>query len=172
MHRLLPLLLLLMMGPGAGAAAQADEGAPAGGRNARIGVRLEEVWARPAPNVRMAGAVYLTMTNSGGMADRLIGGRTEVADRVELHTHVMDGAVARMRVVAGGVDVPADGEAVLRPGGTHLMLTGLRRALRPGDHFDITLIFERAGARTVSVTVLAPGTEPGSAGGHHPAHNR
>ena len=48
------------------------------------------------------------------------------------------------------ITIPADGTRILKPGGYHIMLIDLARALRVGDTFPVTLRFERAG--TVKVT--------------------
>ena len=52
-----------------------------------------------------------------------------------------------MREMSGGAVVPADGELVLKPGGDHIMLTGVRTPLRPGEHFPMTLHFKSSGRR-------------------------
>ena len=41
----------------------------------------------------------------------------------------------------------------LRPGGFHLMLTGLKGALAPGQTVTLTLRFERAGSVTARAEV-------------------
>jgi hypothetical protein len=48
--------------------------------------------------------------------------------------------------------VPANGEAVLKPGSFHVMLIGLTRDLVAGETMSVTLTFEQAG----DVTVQAP----------------
>ncbi len=61
-------------------------------------------------------------------------------------------AMMGMREVPG-IDLPAGEVVALEPGGLHVMLIGLVDDLRPGDTFDLTLSFEQAGERTVSVEV-------------------
>jgi copper(I)-binding protein len=63
--------------------------------------------------------------------------------------------MARMRE-ADGLEIPARTRIVLAPHGLHLMLMGLQRPLLAGQRFAVTLTFEHAGERTVSVAVLAP----------------
>ncbi len=98
------------------------------------------------------GAAWLTIRNSGP-ADRLIGAESPAAARVELHTHIHEGGVMRMREVES-IAVPAGGEAVLEPGGDHLMLFGLRPGLAPGDEIPLVLIFERAGRMDVPLGIV------------------
>jgi hypothetical protein len=49
--------------------------------------------------------------------------------------------------------IPARSAVALAPGGLHLMMTGLKRPLRAGDRFPVTLIFARAGKRVVEFLV-------------------
>lgn len=101
------------------------------------------------------GAAYMTIT-ADGAADRLIGAETTIAERAELHESSMrDGAMSMRQV--DGIDIPAGGDAVLEPGGFHLMLVGVTRELAVGDTVDITLTFEGAGDQTVSAEVVPPG---------------
>ena len=97
------------------------------------------------------GAAWLTIRNSGE-TDRLLGARSPAAERVELHTHIHEGGVMMMRRMEG-LDVPAGGRVALEPGGDHLMLFGLKRGLKPGDTFPLTLLFEKAGRITVEMRV-------------------
>ena len=46
---------------------------------------------------------------------------------------------------------------MLKPGGYHVMLVGLRRALNEGDSFPVTLQFAGAGAVTVDAQVVKAG---------------
>jgi len=102
-------------------------------------------------------AAYMTLVNGSATADALISAATDAAEVVELHTVIMEENVMRMRPVEQ-IEVPANGETELRPGGFHVMLIGLQRDLNVGDTVDLTLTFENAGEITVSATVqMAPG---------------
>ena len=97
------------------------------------------------------GAGWLTIRNSGE-ADRLTGVESPAAERIELHTHIHEGGVTMMREV-DGIEVPVGVEAALKPGGSHLMLFGLKPGLKAGDIFPLTLVFEKAGRITVEMRV-------------------
>ena len=79
---------------------------------------------------------------------------------VELHTHIREGDVMRMRPVAD-IPLPSGQTVHLRPGGLHIMLIGLTEPLRQGATVPLTLRFERAGE--VQVTL---GVESAGARGH------
>ncbi len=103
------------------------------------------------------GAAYATIKNMGGEDDRLVSARSPKAARVELHTHIMENGVARMRPVEA-IDVPAGGTAELKPGGNHIMLFKLDKHLSEGETFPLILSFEKAGDVEVEVNVEAMGS--------------
>jgi copper(I)-binding protein len=113
---------------------------------------IRHPWARATAASAKAGAIYLTVANSGAEGDRLLGVTTEVADRCEIHLSEMNGDVMSMRMVQEVV-VPAGGSASFAPQGAHIMLLGLKAPLKKGAHFPATLHFEKAGDVPVEVTV-------------------
>lgn len=154
----------------------------AGGDGKQTGaVRIEDPWARPSAGMTGAGAVYMTLTNIGDEADTLTAAAAPVARKVELHTHIADGDVMRMRPIESIV-VPAGATVQLRPGELHVMLVGLEKPLMPDQSFPLTLTFETGGEVTVNVPVLEMGatgpeshdrrgTEESSSGPSH-SHGR
>ena len=152
--RALALLVLLVGLAGAAASAVAQTGQ----------IAIDHAWARATPGNSEIGAAYATIRSSA--ADRLVAAATPVAAKAELHTVEMAGMVMKMRPVAG-LDIPAGTPVSLKPGGYHIMLTGLVRPLRAGETFPLTLTFAKAGARTVTVAVEKVGAAgpPSAAGG-------
>jgi len=107
-------------------------------------VEIENPWVRAtAPGAAVAGG-YMTIRNSAAAPDRLIGASSPAAARVELHVHVREGEVMKMREVKG-YDVPAKGAFELKPGGAHLMFMQIKRPFAEGEMVPVTLKFERAG---------------------------
>lgn len=121
----------------------------------RPAIKVENAWVRAAPVGATAGAAYMTLTNTGAAADRLIGGASTQAARVEVHEMSMDGGVMRMRPVDGGLAIPAGGTVALKPGGYHIMLIGLKSPLSAGGKLALTLKFEKAGAMRLTLPVQA-----------------
>jgi copper(I)-binding protein len=128
-------------------------GVPAAGQDSGVAVR--DAWARATASAGRTGGVFMTMTATG-REDRVLSASSPVAERVELHETVRDGDVMRMREVPNLVLKPGV-PAVLRPGGQHLMLMGLKQRLNQGESFALTLTFEKAPPVTVTVTVQAAG---------------
>jgi copper(I)-binding protein len=115
-------------------------------------LRVGDAWARATAPGQDTGGVFLTVRGRGA-ADRLVGGSTAASAAVEIHTMRMDGAVMRMRR-QDGVDIPASGLVKLEPGGTHLMLVGLKAPLMAGRSFKLALDFRQAGTKEVQVEIL------------------
>jgi periplasmic copper chaperone A len=120
-------------------------------------VRIEHPYATPSVPGASNGAAYIaTLENTGKQPDRLLRASTPAAARAELHTMNMDDGVMRMREVDAIALAP--GAAVkMRPGqGYHFMLMGLKKPLKEGDSFPMTLEFERGGKIEVKVVVQVP----------------
>ncbi|WP_341912662.1 DUF1775 domain-containing protein [Ferrovibrio terrae] len=131
-------------------------------------IQVLQPFARATP--AKVGGVFLTLKNAGGTADKLLKAASPVAETVELHTHIKDGDAMRMRAV-DNIPVPAHGQTALEPGGYHVMLIGLKQALKEGTSFPLTLTFEKAGTVTLSVPVQKAGSSGmPTAGGHQHKH--
>ncbi|MBV8506016.1 MAG: copper chaperone PCu(A)C [Alphaproteobacteria bacterium] len=128
-------------------------------------LEVADAWAGATPGKAENGAAYVSITSP--TADRLVSASTPVAKTAELHTMSMQGMVMKMRPISG-VDIPAGQPISLKPGGDHIMLMGLNQPLREGQSFPLTLNFEKAGPRTVTVTVEKVGAKgPGPATAQH-----
>jgi len=126
-------------------------------------IAVESPWARATPPAAPTGAIYFTLHNAGHGDDRLIAASTPAAKKAELHTHLMEGDIMRMREVTA-VPVPAGKDVRFVPGGYHVMLMGLNHPLKQGDKVEITLTFEKAGKITVSAPIMAAGAMGPNAG--------
>jgi hypothetical protein len=123
-------------------------------------------WTRATPKgARVAGG-YLTITNMGNTADKLIGGTFELAGRLEIHQMRMDGGVMTMRPLDGGLELKPNAQVELKPGSLHFMFVDLKRPLEQGQRIKATLIFEKAGTIEVEFVVEAMGATPS----HHDKH--
>ena len=121
------------------------------GQNGEPDIQPGNAWARPTRG-DAPGAVYVAINNKGSVDDRLIGVVTDRAGMAMVHqTELVDG-VATMRM-AGDINIPAGQRIEMVPGGTHIMLQGLRSPLKTGDSFDLVLKFRKSGDRAVKVDV-------------------
>jgi periplasmic copper chaperone A len=127
-------------------------------------LEVSNAWARATPPKAETGVAYLSIQSP--TADRLVSASSPVAKKAELHTMSMQGMVMKMRPLVG-LDIPAGQPVALKPGGEHIMLLGLNQPLREGQSFPLTLDFEKAGPRTVTVAVEKTGAAgPGPAAQH------
>ncbi len=125
-------------------------------------LRVEGAWSRAAI-AGGNGAAYARVVNDGDAADRLIAVKGDAAEAIEIHEMTTADGVMQMRKVEA-LDVPAKGSVELAPGGLHIMLIGLKNALKEGDTLTLTFVFEKAGEVSVAVPV---GKAGGAAHDHH-----
>ena len=118
-------------------------------------IAIGHPWTRAA-SANANGAGFMTLKNNGPTPDRLISAASPAARVVELHTHIREGDVMRMRPVAD-IPIPPGQTVHLRPGGLHIMLIGLTEPLRQGGTMPLTLRFERAGEVQVTLSVESAG---------------
>ena len=126
---------------------------------------IDHPWARPSIGQTKRSAAYMTIGNGGDANDVLVSAATPVAGTVELHTHIRDGDVMKMRRVEGGIPIAANGTVELKPGGYHIMLLDLKGRLTEGEKIPMTLTFEKAGAVAIEVKI-----QKGKANGPHHKH--
>jgi hypothetical protein len=141
---LIVILLTLTM-----VAAQCGSATPVAPED-HTGIEVMMPYARSSiPN----GAVYMHLMNHEDTADALISAESDVAESVEIHeTTIDENDVMKMQQIEK-VEIPAGGEAVLEPGGKHIMLIGLRGDLMKGDKINLTLHFEKAPPMPLEVEV-------------------
>ena len=128
-------------------------------------IQVEKPWARAtAPGAKVAGG-YMLIRNAGAAADRLVAASSPAAAKVELHVHVNEGGVMKMREVPG-YDVPARSTFELKPGGAHLMFMEIKRPFKEGEKLPVTLKFEKAGEIRAEFHVGRLGESAAPAGPH------
>lgn len=118
-------------------------------------ITVEDVWARASAGMARAGAAFMTIKGSDA-ADKLVAAKADVSKRVELHNHIHENGMMKMRQVHE-IAVPANGMAMLKPGSYHVMFMGLNAPFKEGDTFPLTLVFEKAGEVKVDVSVKKAG---------------
>ena len=116
-------------------------------------IQIEDPYARAASPIAKSGAAFMQITNMGAENDTLISASTDAAMRPELHTHIMEDGVAKMREVEGGIPVMAGEMTMLQRGGFHVMLMGLTQPLTHGETITVTLVFEKAGEIVIEVPI-------------------
>lgn len=117
-------------------------------------MKIEDAYARSGGKAAKAGAAFMMIQNQGEEDDRLIGVTSDVAVRVELHTHKVDeNGVAKMVHVKEGFAIPAGETHMLKRGGDHVMFMGLKAPFEQDGTVPVTLVFEKAGEIDVEIPV-------------------
>ena len=138
----------------AGSTALALLGCSVDERAAQIAV--SNGWTREIAPGQSAAAVYLTIANKGEGRDRLINVDSALGE-ASLHMTSSADGVARMRPLEDGLEIAPGATMELKPGGTHIMLTGIRRRPAAGQSIEFTLAFERSGKRPITIRVMSAG---------------
>jgi copper(I)-binding protein len=143
-------------------------------------IEIDNPWSRATPKGAKVAAGYLVIKNTGTDPDRLVGGTSPAAGKVEVHEMSMDKGVMKMRPVSGGLEIKPGESVELKPGSFHLMMFDLKQQIENGKPFKASLNFEKAGPVEVQFNVVAPGATPSAAAdkpmgnmpaGMHDMHN-
>lgn len=113
---------------------------------------VSHAWMHENAAMAHSTSVYLTVDNQGSEADRLIGAKVDFADAVfQAQTVGADGTL-EVRDISG-IKIEPDQVLTLKPGVVWIELEGVRRMFGHGEHFDMTLTFEKAGTVEIEVEI-------------------
>ena len=141
-------------------------------------VTISTPWARATPGGATTGAAYVTITAPAAAGDTLLSVETTAADHAELHEHIHEGDVMKMRRV-DKLEIKPGTSVTMEPMGYHLMLVGLKAPLKAGDTIHLSLSFQSSGKVAVDAPVIAIGAaapkgpavlSPDAAPGHDHMH--
>jgi copper(I)-binding protein len=116
-------------------------------------LKIDHPAARATMGNMSNGAAFVQIENTGNADDALLSVSSPAAASVEVHSMSMEGDVMKMRAIEQ-LDIKAGSKVEMKPGnGYHIMLLGLKKPLKLGDEFPLTLTFKKAGKVKVSVHV-------------------
>ena len=116
-------------------------------------VTVDEPYVRLAPPNAPATGAFMVIKNAGDKDVKVVKADNPASKATELHTHLNENGVMKMRPVAA-IDVKSKGEAVLKPGGLHVMLIDLKAPMKEGDVVPITLTFDDGSSKKVDAKVV------------------
>ncbi|MBN8543883.1 MAG: copper chaperone PCu(A)C [Alphaproteobacteria bacterium] len=111
-----------------------------------------DAWAPPSLDGASVGTAFATLHNPTDTAIEVKSFASDVAKTVELHDHVMENGMMKMRRV-DPVVIPAKGQIVMKPGSYHVMLIGLKRPLLDGETVSVTITPQKGAAQTITFPV-------------------
>jgi copper(I)-binding protein len=102
------------------------------------GIEVRDAWIRNAAQGSDIAAGYLTIENLRLTPMRIVAVSSPIARHTMLHETTVESGVAKMRA-RNALQIEPGQSLSLRPGGLHLMLHGLTRALQDGEQIVLTL---------------------------------
>ncbi|MEP4052698.1 MAG: copper chaperone PCu(A)C [Litorimonas sp.] len=130
------------------------------------GIEISNARINPPLPGQTTGVAFMELINYDD-SDRLLAITSSASDRIELHTHLNEGGVMKMRRI-DGVDLPHAEAVALKPGSFHVMMFDTNVVL--GDEIVLTLDFENADDLTVVAPVVLRGEMP-SGDADHGSHS-
>jgi hypothetical protein len=115
-------------------------------------VLVSDGYVREVPLGQMVSATFMTLHNEDMDDHKIISASSPAAKTVELHTHTHENGMMKMRQVPN-INIPAGGDALLKPGGLHIMLIGLTQELKKDVPVSVTIKFEDGSEKTLSLPV-------------------
>ena len=115
-------------------------------------VSVTDPYVRAVPPGQKSSAAFMKLRNASDVEHAVVSADSAAAEIVELHTHVKEGGMMKMRQIET-ITVPAGSETVLKPGGLHVMLINLKQVLKAGDSVSVTLVFEDGSKKEVRAPV-------------------
>ena len=117
-------------------------------------ISVTDPYALAVPPGQPNSAVFMTLVNNSKENRALVAAETPSAGVVELHTHVHEDGMMKMRKV-DNIEIPAGQTVTLKPSGFHVMLIGLKQKLEPGQEVHMNLIFDKGGKEHIMAPVRA-----------------
>ncbi|HEY0957060.1 MAG TPA: copper chaperone PCu(A)C [Roseateles sp.] len=119
---------------------------------AQAQVKVDDPWVRATVAPQKATGAFMQLTSV--KAAKVVAASSPVADMVEIHEMKMDDGVMKMRAV-DALALPAGQVVALKPGSYHVMLMGLKGAIKAGDTVPLTLTVEGEDKQRSTVEIKA-----------------
>ncbi|MCQ1059169.1 copper chaperone PCu(A)C [Photobacterium sp. DNB23_23_1] len=113
---------------------------------------IDHPWSKQVPPTSQVAAAFFNIMNHSNNGDELISASSPIAGKTELHAHMHEDGMMKMREVEK-IDIPANDSQALKPGGYHIMFFNLKEVPQLGESFPLTLNFKHAGTVKVEVKV-------------------
>lgn len=102
---------------------------------------VDNAHVRATPPHTKNSAAFMVINNNGDKQAKLVAATSNIADRVELHSHIMSDGMMKMRQV-DEIIIEANNHVELRPGSFHVMFLGLKSPLKEGENVTFNLYFD------------------------------
>jgi len=119
---------------------------------AHASVTATDAWVRGTVPAQKTTGAFVTLQSTE--ASKLVSVTSSAAQSVEMHASGQSQGVMHMHALEA-IALPAGQRVELKPGGFHIMLVGLTRALGAGDTVPLTFTFEDRNGKRTSMEVRA-----------------
>src|ERR1700693_932235 len=109
-----------------------------------IPIKIENAWLQAVPPVAEATAAYMELLNLDQPPLKLIGASSPIATKIEpmiTIRHERNGQQIMGMEGVENLEIPPGGILELKPGGNHLMMTGLTSHPKEGELVKLTVRF-------------------------------
>lgn len=115
-------------------------------------VNVKDAWIRATVAPQKVTGAFMQITSK--QDTKLVAVSSSIADSVEIHSMEMEGDMMKMREIKD-LPLPAGKTIELKPGGMHIMLFGLKKAVKEGEKIKLNLTVEDNNKKRQQVEVQA-----------------
>lgn len=116
---------------------------------------VSDLYVRMVPPGTPTSGAFMIIRNAGNADRKLIRADSPAAKTVELHTHINDNGMMKMRPVKE-IEIKAQGQTELKPGSYHVMLIDLKQTLKEGETVPLTLSFDDGSTKIIEAPIKRP----------------
>jgi hypothetical protein len=121
--------------------------------NAHAVVTAKDAWVRGTVPAQKTTGAFVTLESTEDA--KVVGVQSPMAKSAEIHRSDMKDGVMHMQPLES-LALPAGKRVELQPGGHHVMLMGISKALRQGDSVPLVFTIEDAKGKRTALEVKAP----------------
>ena len=115
-------------------------------------LKIDNAYVRATPPHAKNSAAFMMINNSGTQEIKLIAASSDIAARVELHNHLMQDGLMKMRQVEQ-ISIKAENKTELQPGSYHIMFFELKQPLKDGESVALKLYFDNGEEITIDAPI-------------------
>ena len=98
-------------------------------------------------------AVYVSIFNNTDKDFMINSVSADVSEKAEIHEIIIEKEITKMKIMKNLL-IKSKGQVFFQPGGTHLMLMGLKSQLKDGSSFSVKFTLDDGSVNEVKVMVL------------------
>lgn len=133
-------------------------------------IKITDAYVRLLPPTAKNTAAFMTIKNKSNKDVELLSVESNVAMAVELHTHVEEKGMMRMREV-DSILIKKGSSTQLKPGSFHVMIMGLKKPLVDGKKIKFKFNFSDKSIKEMVLTVKSMIKESNDQDSSHSHHH-